>query len=58
MNSSLKKIPVPGSDPKEITLGTKKKASRTPPESENLTKKEGRVEKTMVNILDGILHGN
>ena len=25
MNSSLKKIPVPGSDPKEITLGTKKK---------------------------------
>ena len=25
MNSSLKKIPVPGSDPKEITLGIKKK---------------------------------
>ena len=36
-----KKIPVPGRDPKEITLHTKKKASLTTPESENLSKKEG-----------------
>ena len=41
MNLSLKKIPVPGRDPKEITLHTKKKASLTTPESENLSKKEG-----------------